>query len=152
MKAGWARAVTRGREGRKWGRSWALPGDARDASTPVCQLLGPISCWSVPLSFLVLHTQGPEAKGLLLTELVALATLGRMQIVSLVTPGKAACRDGGKGTGQWSGLVAQAEPGGLLGLQAHGEGQAYVTAGAACWSFPSKPESRSPEDLGACLA
>lgn len=144
MEAGWARAVTRGREGRKRGRSWALPGDARDASTPVCQLLGPISCWSVPLSFLVLHTQGPEAKGLLLTELVALATLGRMQIVSLVTPGKAACRDGGKGTGQWSGLVAQAEPGGLLGLQAHGGGSGLWDSRGCLLVIPQQARVQRP--------
>ena len=42
------------------------------------QLPGPISCWPVNLSLLLLHTQGLEAEGLLLTELVALATLGRM--------------------------------------------------------------------------
>lgn len=32
-------------------------------------------------------------------------------MVSLVTPGKTACRAGGKWTGQWSGWVAQADPG-----------------------------------------
>lgn len=42
---------------------------------------------------------------------VALATLGRVQVVSLVTPGKPACRDGEKGSGQWSGWVVQEVPG-----------------------------------------
>lgn len=129
------------------------PGDARDASIWICQLPGPVSCWFVTLSLLVLHTQGLEAEGLLLPDLVALATLGRMRVVSLVTPGKTACRAGGKWTGQRSGWVAQAEPGqtGPLRLQACGEGQAYGIAQAACWPFPGKPESRGPGGLGACL-
>lgn len=58
--------ATKGEErgGRKAGGGHC-PGDA---STPVCQLPGPISCWSVTLSFLVLHTQELEDEGLLPTE------------------------------------------------------------------------------------
>ena len=63
-------------------------------------------------------------------------------MVSLVTPGKTACGAGGKWTGQWSGWVAQADPGRPLRLQAGGEGPAYGIAGAACWPFLSKLESR----------
>lgn len=32
------------------------------------------------------------------------------------------------------------------------EGQAYRIGCAACWPFSSKPESRGPGELGACLA
>lgn len=78
---------------------------------PYASLPGPIACWSVTLLFLVLHIQELEDEGLLLAQPVALATLGRMQVVSLVTPGKPACRDREKWTGQQSGWVVQAEPG-----------------------------------------
>ena len=44
-------------------------------------------------------------------KLVALATRGRMQVVSLVTPGKPACRGGEDLSGQQWGWVARAEPG-----------------------------------------
>lgn len=76
---GTIRAVTEEEEvaGRRTGAGHC-PGHARAASTWVRQLPGHISCWPVTLSLLVLHTQGLEAEGLLLTELVALATLGRM--------------------------------------------------------------------------
>lgn len=107
----------------------------------MCQLPGPISCWSVTLSLLVLHTQGLEARGLLLTELVALATLGRMRVVSLVTPGKAACRAGGKWTGQWSGWVAQAE----LGQAAETPGQ-WGGSGIVL-SIPQQARVQSPGGL-----
>lgn len=95
------------RRGKKAGAGHC-PGDA---STPVCQLPGPISCWTVTLSFLGLHTRELEDEGLLPTERVVLATRGRMQVVSLVTPGKPACRDGEDLSGQQSGWMARAEAG-----------------------------------------
>lgn len=82
------------------------------------------------LLFLVLHTHELEDEGLLLTELVALATLGRMQVVSLVTLGKPACRNGEKWTGQWSGWHKQSQVS-LLKPQTCEEGQVYGIAWAA---------------------
>lgn len=95
-------------EGGRRAGAGRCPGDAY----PLCASLpGPLSCWSVTLLFLVLHIQELEDEGLLLTEPVALATLGRMQVVALVTPEKPACRDREKWTGQPTGWVVQAEPG-----------------------------------------
>lgn len=97
---------------------------------PWASLPGPSACWSVTLLFLVLHIQELEDEGLLLAEPVALATLGRMQVVSLVTPGKPAGRDRETWSGQRSGWVVQAEPGQARRLrpQACEEGQAYGIA------------------------
>lgn len=62
----------------------------------------------------------------------------------MVTPGKTACGAGGKWTGQWSGWVAQAEPGRPLRLQAGGEGPAYGIAGGSLLAIPQQAGVQGP--------